>query len=81
MSLTHTLLLSCQGNFGPKVPISNEGLALLRFSTQIFSEGSLSSAAPGVGKLDVNLINNTFLDNDYAFDSDATADGAVRNCV
>jgi hypothetical protein len=58
-----------QSNFGPDSPTSNGGVSLLSF-------GALDPFATEIvyiiGTIDVNLINNTFINNDYSVVGDTS---------
>lgn len=68
MIFLHT---SCcqQSNIGPDVPTTNGGISLLSFGAY---DPLAIETSNVVGTLDVNLINNTFIDNDYSVDGDTS---------
>jgi hypothetical protein len=63
---------------GPKEPQLNEGLAMLRFVATGDIDNGLFYPAP-VSKIDVTLINNVFLNNDYSFDDDTAVSSFVSD--
>lgn len=72
-SLNHTFRLP-QDNFPPEMPQLEEGLSLLKFSALDPFQG-----LPFEGTLDVFLINNVFIGNDFAVENDDVVSPSI--CV
>ena len=68
-----------QSNLAPERPTTNGGVSMLRFRATNPAAGTGNDV---LGTLDVNLSNNTFINNDYnVFGDKAVSVCQLRFCV